>query len=284
MHTHVTQNPSKKNARIQRQQQRNKRQLPSPGVVSPGHPPSLSLPHLLDVALREVVDLLPERRHARQRPRAGLPQLDEQRVLPSASSASRFRTTCTAQATRSKPTSSETNPTRPLGGGGGSESGPKHPQPAASDTHTRTHAHSPPPPAAGAAAAIGSHMHFPPTTSSPAGIRPDLRRRWLPPHTWHLGAICAGKEKEKRGGSRRRGEGILSSRPPKATSVSCVASPPPTPLSQRDCVHERAAVPCVCCVSKGCKRERERERGEGVCQFRPPRVGHHDRAVAAPQR
>uniref|UniRef100_A0A0A9G6Q9 Uncharacterized protein n=1 Tax=Arundo donax TaxID=35708 RepID=A0A0A9G6Q9_ARUDO len=43
---------------------------------------------LLDVALREVVDLLPERRHAGERTRTRLPQLHEQRVLPSSSSIS----------------------------------------------------------------------------------------------------------------------------------------------------------------------------------------------------
>jgi hypothetical protein len=43
--------------------------------------------HLLDVALREVVDLLTERRHAGERPRARLPQLHEQRVLPGSSAA-----------------------------------------------------------------------------------------------------------------------------------------------------------------------------------------------------
>lgn len=86
-----------------------------PAITRDGHrqgtlPPCL--PHLLDVALREVVDLLPERRHAGQRPRAGLPQLDEQRVLPSAS-ASCFRT-CTPR--QKKHINLVTDKPKPLGG------------------------------------------------------------------------------------------------------------------------------------------------------------------------
>jgi hypothetical protein len=120
------------------------------------------LPHLLDVALREVVDLLPKRRHAGQRPRAGLPQLDEQRVLPSAS-ASCFRT-CTPR--QKKHINLVTDKPKPLGGG----------EARAPSTRTSSERHAHPP--AQAAAAIGSHMHFPvpPTTSLPSGIRRDLRR------------------------------------------------------------------------------------------------------------
>jgi hypothetical protein len=86
----------------------------SPFTKDPSYNPTNTtcLPHLLDVALREVVYLLPERRHAGQRPRACLPQLDEQRVLPSAST-SCFRT-CTPR--KKKHINLVTDKPKPLGG------------------------------------------------------------------------------------------------------------------------------------------------------------------------
>jgi hypothetical protein len=139
--------------------------------------------------------------------------------------------------------------------------------PTSSERHTRTLTA-----AAGRRCSRHRISHaLPPTTSPPAGIRRDLRRCPRAPGTW---AICAGREKreEAAGGEARGFKGVAGRRRRRQFPVSLLL-----PLWQRDCVCER-----VVCVlrEQGCKRER----GEGVCQFRPPRVAHHDRAEAAPQR
>lgn len=176
----------KKNARERQRQHPNKRQTPGSAA---------GWPHLLDVPLREVVDLLPERRDAGDRPRAGLPQLHEQRVLlPATATAAACccLRTCTRseQSFRHKPTQPALTPS------------PKHPH----QLHEHTRTHSPPHPPPPTTAAIGSHMHFPDPNLPAAGRNPSR----IPPSPERSVPVCGRLgwrlEREGEEGGRRRGE------------------------------------------------------------------------------